>query len=87
MADKGKGPEKRFKAGNVTATIWGNTIKVDGEDRKTHNVTIDKRYMDKNKEWQNTGSLNVNDLPRAILALQKAYEYLAIKDAPGTDDE
>jgi hypothetical protein len=80
MADKKAGPEKKFRAGNVTATVWKNTIKVDGKDRITHNVNVEKSYVDKDKAWQKTNSLNVNDLPRAILALQKAYEFLAIKD-------
>ena len=35
---------------------------------------------DKNDEWQHTNSLRVNDLPKAALVLNKAYEYLVLRD-------
>ena len=31
---------------------------------------------------KSTNSLDVNDLPKAILALQKAFEYLALSPEP-----
>jgi len=33
-------------------------------------------YRDKAGQWQGTNSLSINDLPKAITALQQAYEYL-----------
>ena len=40
------------------------------------NVTLQKGYKDKEGVWKNTGKLRVNELPKAILALQKAYDTL-----------
>jgi hypothetical protein len=36
--------------------------------------------MDKNGEWQSTNTLRINDLPKASLVLQKAYEYIVMKE-------
>jgi hypothetical protein len=39
-------------------------------------VVIEVRYKDKTGQWNGTNSLSLNDIPKAILALQKAFEYL-----------
>ena len=39
-------------------------------------AVFQKRYKDSDGTWKNTGSLDVNDIPKAVLALQEAYEYL-----------
>ncbi|HLD58661.1 MAG TPA: hypothetical protein VI977_03410 [archaeon] len=71
-------PIKKFKAGAIQVAIWENETKEGG---KYNTVSFDKRYKDKNDEWKTSGSLQMNDLPKAILALQRAFEYLAFKDA------
>ena len=44
--------------------------------------------MDKNDKWQSTSSLDVNDVPKAILVLSKAYEFMTRTDtAKGSKDE
>jgi len=75
-------PEKKFRAGPVTATIWRNATE-DGT-KEYNTVSFDRVYKDKNGEWKNTNSLRVNDLPKAAMVLSKAYEYLAMQ---GKDDE
>jgi len=69
-------PEKTFKVGAVRASIFRNTIEKDGRSIPLPKVVIEVRYKDKMGQWQGTNSLSLNDLPKAILALQKAYEYL-----------
>jgi len=32
-------------------------------------------------EWNTTNSLRVNDLPKAALVLQKAYEYISFRNS------
>ena len=39
-------------------------------------VSLDRAYKDKNGGWKHAGSLRLNDLPKAALVLNKAYEYL-----------
>jgi len=76
MTEKNK-PEKKFRAGAVTATIWKNQT----EDNKEYNtVSFERCYKDKNGEWKNTNSLRVNDLPKAAMVLSKAYEFLAMTE-------
>ena len=74
-------PEKKFSTGGLIATIWENQGKnKTGEDVSYRTVSFQRRYMDKNGEWQSTSSLRINDLPKASLVLQKAYEYLVMKE-------
>jgi hypothetical protein len=73
-------PEAKFKAGAVSATVWKNTGKRDGQAVEFRTISIDRRYRDKNEEWQSTSSMRINDLPKAMVVLQKAYEYLVLKE-------
>ena len=72
---KHKGPKAKFNAGAVQVAVWENEGK---EGTLFETVTIDKRYK-VGDEWKSTNSFKVNELPKAILALQKAYEHLALK--------
>ncbi len=70
-------PVKKFSVGGVQVAIWENEGK---EGSKYYSVSFDRRYKDKNDEWKSTSSLKANDLPKAILALQKAYEFVSLKE-------
>lgn len=70
---EGNQPESRVKAGGIEVTVWDN-----GNFGKS--VTITKNYKDKNQDWQKTSSLKVNDIPKAVLALSKAYEKIVLKE-------
>ena len=70
-------PVKKFSVGGVQAAVWENEGK---EGRSFYSVSFDRRYKDKNDEWKSTSSLKANDLPKAILALQKAYEFVSLKE-------
>jgi hypothetical protein len=74
-------PEKKFSTGAISATIWKNSGKTKtGEATEYRSITLQRRYKDRNDQWQSTNSLRVNDLPKAALVLNKAYEYLVLKD-------
>lgn len=70
-------PIKKFHVGAVQAAVWENTSK---EGNAFSTVSLARSYKDAKGDWQHTNSLNANDLPKAILALQKAYEYIALKE-------
>ncbi len=77
-------PEKKFSTGSVSATIWQNKGKSKtGEEISFRTVSFQRRYTDKEGNWKTTSTLRINDLPRASLVLQKAYEYLVLK---GTEE-
>ena len=74
-------PEKRFSTGTVTATVWQNAGKgKNGETVNYRTVSLQRSYKDKNGVWQHANSLRINDLPRAALVLQKAFEYLVLRE-------
>ncbi|MDD3175044.1 MAG: hypothetical protein PHU51_01050 [Candidatus Nanoarchaeia archaeon] len=72
-------PEKKFRASPISATIWSNEVRTsDGELKVFRTIHVERTYKDKEGKWQKTNSLRVNDLPKAILVLNKAYEYISI---------
>ena len=75
-------PEKKFVNGAVSASIFVNQGKgKDGKDFEIPKVVLQKRYKDSNGDWQSSNSYDVNDLPKVIAAVQKAYDYLTSKEA------
>ena len=71
------GPEKKFRAGAISATVWQNAgISRDGEATAYRTISLERSYKDKDGKWQSTTSFRVNDLPRAALMLTKAFEYI-----------
>jgi hypothetical protein len=69
-------PETVIKIGAVRASIFMNTLQKNGQSILLPKVVIEVRYKDKTGQWQGTNSLSINDIPKAILALQKAFEHL-----------
>ena len=72
-------PEKKFRSGSIYLTIWNNRKRVK-HDKVSYfyTITLERRYK-KGKEWKSSNTYRVNDLPRAVLLLNKAYEYLVIQ--------
>ena len=64
-------PISEIRIGTVKAAIWQNKAGVSIR----HNVTFTRIYKD-GEEWKNTDSFGRDDLPKLILAAQKAYEGL-----------
>ena len=79
-------PEKTFKVGAVRASIFRNTIVKNGRSFPLPKVVIEVRYKDKTGQWNGTNSLSLNDLPKAVLALQKAFEYLMEHKQPEQEE-
>ncbi|MBW2984908.1 hypothetical protein KY361_07335 [Candidatus Woesearchaeota archaeon] len=88
-ASTGNQPEKKFSTGALSATVWQNQgkSKTTGEAVTFRSVTFQRRYKDKDGNWQSTSNLRINDLPRAALVLQKAYEYLVLRGMNGSGSE
>jgi len=77
-------PEKRFSAGAIVATVWQNEGKSkDGQVVGYKTVSLQRRYKDKDGNWKSAGSFRISDLPRASLVMQKAFEYLVLKEKEG----
>ena len=72
-------PEHKFRAGAISATVWLNKGQnPQGEATEYRTVSLERSYTDKEGKWQNTNSLRLNDLPKAAVVIQKAYELLIL---------
>ena len=73
-------PKEVIRVGAVNVSIFENTIAKDGKILSIPKVVFQVRYKDKKTgEWKSTTSLSVNDIPKAINALQRAYQILTEK--------
>ncbi len=81
-------PEKQFSTGAISATVWKNNGKnKQGDLVEFRTISLQRRYKDKEDNWQSTNSLRINDLPRAVLVLNKAYEYIVLREQNGSSEE
>lgn len=71
-----KVPDKKFKAGGLTATVWKS---ISQKGTTYYNVQLGKSYKDKDNNWKTTSSLRENEVPKAMVLLQKAYEYVIMQ--------
>ncbi|MBU0470511.1 MAG: hypothetical protein KKA62_01140 [Nanoarchaeota archaeon] len=77
----GNAPEKKFKAGTISATVWLNrSNKPNGESSEYRTISLERSYKDREDKWQSTNSLRTNDLPKAKVVLQKAYEFIVLNN-------
>jgi len=72
----------------VRASVFQNTIVHNGRQATMPKVVLEVRYKDKAGQWRGTNSFSLNELPKAILALQQVFEYLSTRrsSAPEPDD-
>ena len=68
-SSKGSAPVATFKVGGVKVDVWENK-----SDKGTFNSFSMQRSYKAGDEWKNTGSLRQQDIPKAVLALQQAFE-------------
>ena len=66
-------------------SIFENTIMKDDKILTIPKVVFQVRYKDKQGQWKSTSSLSVNDIPKAINALQRAYQILTEKGQKNAD--
>jgi len=71
-----KYPVHKFAVGGIQVAIWENEAK---SGRVFNTISIERRYK-VGEEWKSTNSLRTSDLPKASLALQKAFEYISLKE-------
>src|SRR3989344_4097017 len=77
----GNAPEKKFRAGAISATVWRNKgQRTNGEEAEYRTISLERSYTDKYGKWQSTNSYRVADLPKAKVVLQKAFEYLVLNE-------
>jgi len=76
-------PEKVFRIGLVSASVFCNEIETANGKRDVRNVTLQRRYRD-GDEWKNSSSLGLSDLPQALEILRLALTYVEAIEADVT---
>ncbi|MBI4918787.1 hypothetical protein HY837_02575 [archaeon] len=74
-------PEKKFRAGAVSATVWKNTQEKDGKAYDFRSISLVRSYKDPSGSWKNVNSFRESDLPKAKLVIDEAFRYLSLKDS------
>ena len=73
-------PEKKFKCGACSASVFVNQVKTADGMVPMKSVSLQRAYKDKDGNFQHTTSFKDNDIPKAVLALTKAYDYLVSEE-------
>ena len=74
-------PEKVFRIGAVSASVFVNEVETDGGTKELRNVNLQRRYRDGDGEWKSSSSLSLAELPQAIKALEWALRHVASQEA------
>ena len=69
-------PVKKYSAGSVQAAVWENEGK---KGNAYYIVSLEKRFKASNGQWQSSHSFRAQEIPKAILTLQKAFEFVSLK--------
>lgn len=69
-------PEKIIMVGPCRASVFRNLVLKDGKEIELPKVVLEVRYRDKTGRWRSTQAMTLREIPKAILAMQKAFEYL-----------
>ena len=62
--------------GPCRVSVFRNIVLVGGKEVEIPKVVLEVRYKDKHGRWRGTQGITLREIPKAILALQKAYDYL-----------
>ena len=73
-------PVRRFKAGGCIASVFTKELTPPPELVVAYSVALQRVYKASDGSFQYTTSFGTNDLPKAILVLRQAYEYLVTDD-------
>ncbi len=80
-------PEIVFRHGSCSASVFPREIQTGQGSFTVRDVCFQRRYRDKAGNWQTAGSLKVNDIPKAVLVLNKAYEYVTSNGHAEAEEE
>jgi len=78
-------PIAKFRAGAIACAVWENEITVNGKPEKVLKASVSRRYRDRSGAWKTSQSFSRAEIPLAVYALQKAFEFML--QQPKGDDE
>jgi len=75
-----KKPEKVYRIGFVSASVFVHDVETDDGKRTLRSVSVQKRYLD-GEEAKYTSSFGLTELPQAIRVLQLTQQYVEAREA------
>ena len=81
------GPFKKFRAGQITCALWENEANVNGRSVRMLKATVERRYKDKNDQWQSSNSFGRNEIPLVKYCLDRAFEAITEEQNVQPGDE
>ena len=57
-------------------SVFANDVATPDGPKSMRRVSVQRVYKDKEGEFKYTATLKTNDIPKAILGLMKAFDYL-----------
>ena len=79
-------PVKEYRSGALSVAIWRNETQENGKTIVKHSVRPQKRYRDDNNNWKDTCYLFPDEIPRMAMLLNKAYEFIQLKESKDAED-
>ena len=73
-------PEKVFRIGYVSASVFAHDVETDEGKRTMRSVSVQKRYLD-GDEAKYTSSFNLSELPQVIRVLELAQQHVEAREA------
>ena len=73
-------PEKVFRIGYVSASVFTHEVKNGDDTRTVRSVNVQKRYVD-GDDVRYTSSFGIAELPQALRVLQLATEWVEKQEA------
>ena len=70
-------PVAKVGGRGVTASVWKQTTK---DGREFFTVTVQRSYTDADKQWKNTNSFRLQDIPVLTAALNDVYNKYVVKE-------
>ena len=75
-------PEKTFRIGAVSASVFVNEIETENGKRHIRSVALQRRYRDdESGEWKSSNSFGLGELPQTLAVLDLAMKHVADKEA------
>lgn len=74
-------PEKVFRIGSVSASVFANEVETEGGKRSIRSVALQRRYRDDDGDWKSSNSFGLGEIRQAIAALDLAMKFVANKEA------
>ena len=73
-------PEKVFRIGYVSASVFTHEVKNGDDTRTVRSVNVQKRYVD-GDDVKYTSSFGIAELPQALRVLQLATDWVERQEA------